>query len=159
MSLHIAEEIKEIINDKETIAVVSAVGKNGNPYSEVSKKLILREDGKIAYYELLESSQLQKNLVYSIWFEKEIVISLIGKNGKHYSIIGKPYQALIAGNEFEEEYCKVQEEFGIETDLSTIWLIDAIRVTEDTYEVAKKREIEEHPYLMHMDHIYKEKVS
>lgn len=155
MSLQIPEEIKEVIDDKETIAVVSAVGKGGVPFSEVSKKLIVREDGRLAYYELLESSQLQKNLVYSIWFDKEIIISLIGKDEKNYSVTGKLYQALIAGHEFEEEYKKVQEEFGERTDLSTVWLIDVISVTEDTYEVAKTREEQEHPYLMHMDHIYK----
>lgn len=159
MSLHITEAVKEVINDKETIAVISAVGKNGNPFSEVSNKLTVREDGRIAYYELLESSQLQKNLVYSIWFDKEIIISLIGKNGKNYSVTGKPYQALIAGYEFENEYSKVQEEFGERTDLSTVWLIDVINVREETYEVAKTREEQEHPYLMHMDHIYKEAIS
>lgn len=155
MALQIAETIKNVINDQETIAVISAVGKNGNPFSEVSKKLTVREDGKIAYYELLESSQLQKNLVYSIWFGKNIIITLISKDGKNYSITGKPYQALIAGHEFEAEYIKAQEEFGERTDLSTVWLIDVVSVTEDTYEVAKTREEQEHPYLMHMDHIYK----
>ena len=40
-----------------------------------------------------------------------------------------------------------------------MWLIDIVRVTEDTYEVAKEREEKEHPYLMHMDHIYKEEIS
>lgn len=159
MSLHITEEVKEIINDKETVAVISAVGKNGNPFSEVSKKLTIWKDERIAYYELLESSQLQKNLVYSLWFDKEIIISLIGKNGKNYSVIGKPYQALIAGHEFEAEYIEAQEEFGERTDLSTVWLIDVISITEDTYEVAKTKEEREHPYLMHMDHIYKEASS
>lgn len=159
MSLDITEEIEKIINDKETVSVISAVGKNGNPVSQVGKKLTLWEDGRIAYYEFLESSQLQKNLVYSIWFGKEIIISLIGKDGKNYSVVGKPYQALIAGHVFEAEYEKTQEEFGEKTDLSTVWLIDIVRVTEDTYEVAKEREEKEHPYLMHMDHIYKEEIS
>lgn len=159
MSLHITEELKELINDRETIAVVSAVGKSGSPFSEVSRKLTLREDGRIAYYEFLESSQLQKNLVYSIWFDKEVIISLIGKNGKNYTVTGKPYQALIAGFEFEEEYEKVQQEFGDRTDLSTVWLIEIAGVSEDTYEAAKAREEKEHPYLMHMDHIYKEAVT
>ena len=74
-------------------------------------------------------------------------------------MVGKPYQALIAGHVFEAEYEKTQKEFGEKTDLSTVWLIDIVRVTEDTYEVAKEREEKEHPYLMHMDHIYKEEIS
>ncbi len=159
MSIQITEEIEKVINDKDTIAVISAIGKNGNPFSEVGKKLTVWKDKRIAFYEFLESSQLQKNLVYSIWFGKEISISLIGKDGKNYSVIGKPYQALIAGHEFEAEYIRTQEEFGEKTDLSTVWLIDVISVTDNTYEVAKKREEEEHPYLMHMDHIYRQELS
>lgn len=154
MALQI-EEIKKIMEDKESIVTISAVGKSGNPYTEISKKLVSREDGRLAYYELLESSQLQKNLVYSLWFNKEVSINVIGKDRKNYTITGKPYRAIIAGHEFEEEYVKAQEEFGEKTDLSTVWLIDVIGLQEDTYEVAKKREEEEHPYLMHMDHIYR----
>lgn len=149
------EEIKKIIEDKESIVAVSAVGKSGNPYTEISKKLVSREDGRLAYYELLESSQLQKNLVFSLWFNKEISISVIAKDRKNYTITGKPYRAIIAGHEFEEQYVRAQEEFGEKTDLSTVWLIDVTGFWEDTYEAAKQREEEEHPYLMHMDQIYR----
>ncbi len=155
MALHNMEKIEKLIGEKETIAVISAVGKNGNPISQVGRKLAIWEKGRIAYYEFLESSQMQKNLVYSIWFDREVVINLIGKNGENYRVTGKPYQALIAGHQFEEAYINVQKEFGTDTDLSTVWLFDVTAVEDDTYEVAKAREEKEHPYLMHMDHIYR----
>lgn len=155
MALQISEELKDILSRKDTIAVVSAVGKDGTPYSEVSRKLTIWNDNQIAFYEYLESSQLQKNLVYSIWFNKEVSISLITGDGRNYVLKGKLYQALIAGHIFEREYIQAQEEFGDNTDLSTVWLIDVISWSEETYEVAKKKEEAEHPYLMHMDHIYK----
>lgn len=154
MALQI-EEIESALQNKESVITISAVGKNGNPYTEVSRKLVLREDKRIAYYEFLESSQLQKNLVYSLWFGKEIAVNVIDRKGKNYSIKAKPYRAVIAGHEFEEEYIKTQEEFGEKTDLSTVWLLDVLEVQDDTYEEAKAREEKEHPYLMHMDHIYK----
>lgn len=154
MALQI-EEIESVLQNKESVITISAVGKNGNPYTEVSRKLVLREDKRIAYYEFLESSQLQKNLVYSLWFGKEIAVNVIDRKGKNYFIKAKPYRAVIAGHEFEEEYIKTQEEFGEKTDLSTVWLLDVLEVQDDTYEEAKAREEKEHPYLMHMDHIYK----
>jgi hypothetical protein len=156
MSAKISEEIKEIINSSDTIKIVSAVGKNGNPHTAVSSKLKVYSDTRLAHYELLESSQLQKNLVYSIWFDKEIKISLVTKDGRNFLVTGKPYKALMAGREFQEEYVKTQEELGQATDLSTVWIIDVLDISEETYEVAKAREEKEHPYLMHMDHIYKE---
>ena len=153
------EKIEKLIGEKETVSVISAVGKNGNPISQVGRKLTMWGKGRIAYYEFLESSQMQKNLVYSIWFEKEVSISLLGKNGEVYRVNAKPYQALIAGHQFEEAYMNAQKEFGEETDLSTVWLLDVTAVEDDTYEAAREKEKKEHPYLMHMDHIYRKETA
>ena len=150
------EKIEKLLEEKETISVISAVGKNENPISQVGRKLTMWGKGRIAYYEFLESLQMQKNLVYSIWFEKEVSLSLLGKNGEIYRVSAKPYQALIAGHRFEEAYINAQEEFGEETDLSTVWLLDVTAVEDDTYEAAREKE---HPYLMHMDHIYRKEMA
>lgn len=153
MAFELTEEIKNIINDKNTIAVVSAIGKNGNPYSAVSSKLEIRKDSRLGFYSLLETSQIQKNLVYSIWFDKEVSISLISKDGRNFQIYAKPYQALIAGREFEVAYEQSLVEFGEDTDLSTVWLLDVVSAKESTYKVAKEIEKREHPYLGHYDHL------
>ena len=153
------EKVEKLLEEKETISVISAVGKNGNPISQVGRKLTMWGKGRIAYYEFLESSQMQKNLVYSIWFEKEVALSLLGKNSEIYRVSAKPYQALIAGHRFEEAYINAQEEFGEETDLSTVWLLDVTAVEDDTYEAAREKEKKEHPYLMHMDHIYRKETA
>lgn len=153
------EKIEKLLEEKETISVISAVGKNGNPISQVGRKLTMWGNGRIAYYEFLESSQMQKNLVHSIWFEKEVSLSLLGKNGEIYRVSAKQYQALIAGHRFEEAYINAQEEFGEETDLSTVWLLDVTAVEDDTYEAAREKEKKEHPYLMHMDHIYRKETA
>ena len=84
------EKIEKLLEEKETISVISAVGKNGNPISQVGRKLTMWGKGRIAYYEFLESSQMQKNLVYSIWFEKEVSLSLLGKNGEIYRVSANP---------------------------------------------------------------------
>ena len=153
MAYELTEEIKEIINDKNTIAVVSAIGKNGNPYSAVSNKLEVRKDGRLGFYSLLETSQIQKNLVYSIWFDKKVSISLISKDGRNFQLYVKPYQALIAGREFEAAYETAIAEFGEDADLSTVWLLDLVSAKESTYKVEKEIEKKEHPYLGHYDHL------
>lgn len=156
MAEQLSKEIIDAINDKNSIVVLSAVGKDGNPYSEVGVKVKVRDDGRIAYYELLESSQTQKNLVYSIWNDREVSIIVAASNQKNYLIQGKPYRALIAGREFEKEYVEAEAEFGKDTDLSTVWLIDVTDYSENTYREGRKRERQEHPLLMHLDHIFKE---
>jgi hypothetical protein len=154
----LSNEIIAAINDSASVIVLSATGKDGSPYSEQAVKVQVREDGRIAWYELLESSQTQKNLVYSIWNDREVSILVSAPDRKNYLILGKPYRALMAGREFEREYVDVQKEFGSDTDLSTVWLIDVVSYSENTYSEGRKREKEEHPLLMHLDHIFKETI-
>ena len=39
------EKIEKLLEEKETISVISAVGENGNPISQVGRKLTMREKG------------------------------------------------------------------------------------------------------------------
>lgn len=155
MTEKITEEIKNIINDKRTLAVLSAVGKDGNPYAQAAHKIAVKDDGRIAVHQLLEKSQLQKNLVYSIWFSKKVSLLLTSKDGKQFHLYLKPYQAVVAGREFTKEYKKVLAEYGPDSDLSTIWLFDVESFASANYSDEKAREKEEHPYLYHMDKIVK----
>ncbi len=148
-------QLKEIISNPSTVAVISAVGKDGNLYTQVSSKLQAVSDTRLAFWELLETSQVHKNILYSLWFDKTVVLTLIAPDGTNYVVNLKPYQALIAGQDFESYYNQALEEFGEDTDLSTIWYLDVLSYTEESYQVARKREREEHPYLTHFDHIVK----
>ena len=39
------EKVEKLLEEKETISVISAVGKNGNPISQVGRKLTMWEKG------------------------------------------------------------------------------------------------------------------
>ncbi len=156
MSIKISDDIKKIIEDKQSVAVVSAIGKNGFPYSQKTHKILVKDNGQIAIYELLEKSQIQKNLVFSLWFSKEVSLLVVTSQGKSFYFTLKPYRALEAGHEFTNEYNKILSEFGSDADLSTVWLFDVENIEETTYEVEHEKEKKEHPYLYHMDHIVKE---
>lgn len=156
MAIALSDELKAIIGDFSTVAVISAVGKNGNPYSQVPHKISVREDGRIAVHQLLEKSQLQKNLVYSLWFSKKVSLVIGAKDGRKFHLYLTPYQALVAGREFTKEYESVLAEFGEDADLSTVWLFDVDSYASATYKDEHAQEKAEHPYLYHMDHIVKE---
>lgn len=146
---------QELIKQEGNQVIISAVGKDGTPYSEAGVKVRVNADGRLAYYELLESSQMQKNLVYSLWFNKKVSLTVLDRTGRNYHLGGRIYRAWISGRDFEEEYVKILEEQGKDADLSTIWLIDVVEFTETSYPAARERERKEHPYMMHWDHIYK----
>ncbi len=156
MAEKVSEEIKALLGDPATVAVISAVGKDGTPYSQVPHKIGLWEDGRISVHQLLEKSLLQKNLVYSLWFDKRVSLLLAAKDGSSYHLYLKPYQALVAGRDFTREYQQVLVDFGPEADLSTVWLFDLESVVSSSYREEQAREREAHPYLYHLDHIAKE---
>lgn len=155
MSVKLSDEIINAIKDKQSVKVLASISKDGVPHVTVKDTIRVLEDGRIAYYELLESSQTQRNLVFSIWFNKQVAINVITKDSKSYQIKGKPYKAVIAGKQFEKAYLEVQDKLGKDHDLSTVWIIEPEEVYEETYSV--KREIieREHPYVLHFDRIAK----
>ena len=155
MAEKVSEEIKALLGDPATVAVISAVGKDGNPYAQVPHKIALGEDGRIAVYQLLEKSPLQKNLVYSLWFSRRVSLVLAAKDGRRFHLFLTPYQALVAGRDFTREYQQVLADFGPEADLSTVWLFDLESVVSSSYREEQAREREAHPYLYHLDHIAK----
>lgn len=69
--MELKEKIEHLMRDEEADITVIAAGKNGLPWIQKVWKAGIDEKGRIEIYELLESSQIQKNLVYSIWFQKK----------------------------------------------------------------------------------------
>lgn len=151
----IPDNIKTSVNEKQSTVIISAIGKNGQIASEVAVKARIDENNVLHYYELLESSRMQKNLVNSLWFDHPVTILVLAE-GKQFSLTGRIYKALMAGCEFEKEYEDILEEVDDEADLSTVWEIRIEEVEEVSYLAGRRKEKREHPYLMHMDHIYKQ---
>ena len=149
----IPETIKKQVNDQSAVVVISAIGKNESIASEVAVKARIDEKDVLHYYELLESSRMQKNLVYSLWFDHPVTILILTEE-QQFSLHGKIYKALMAGYEFEREYEDILAEVDEDADLSTVWEIEIKEVEEVSYPAGRRREKQEHPYLMHMDHIY-----
>lgn len=155
MGFKLPDEIEKAVSDKDSIVVIGSISKEGLPHVTV-KNTVFLEDGRIGFYELLEKSQTQKNLVYSLWFSKTVAINIITKDRKSYQIKGIPYKAIVSGRKFLDAYKKVQDTLGEDVDLSAIWLIDIDSVVEETFGV-KRHELEtEHPFEVHLDRLIKE---
>lgn len=151
MAVKLEKEIIELLNDSDSIKVLATTDKEGNPHVVFKNSLHVREDGYLVYWELIETSQTNKNMVNSIWFHKEVAIT-VRKGTVSYQIKGVPYRAIIAGHEFEEAY-KQARNISKDTDLSTVWLIEPTQVIEETYEKRRNEEEKEHPILQHLDRL------
>jgi hypothetical protein len=116
------------------------------------------EEDKLVYLELLESSQTNKNLVGSIWFDRKVAVTLKGKNGVSYQIIGSPVKGIITGPEFQKYYVDIRKRLG-DVDLATVWIIEPEKVTNQTFSVRKAEENARRPLFRHLDQLAKSAAS
>lgn len=151
----ISDELKEIINDPTSLKSVATVSREGIPHVTYKDSLHY-EDGEIVFYDYIQSSQTNKNLVNAIWFEGRVAINILNDNGKEKSsflIVGKPVRCVTAGREFENLYISLQDKYGKDMDLSAIWYIKPEAVRNESLFVRKKEEETKYPYIMHIDRL------
>lgn len=154
MSQVISEELRNIINDPESLKVIASVNVDGEIHVVYKQPLHVNNDGLLEFNEIIESSQNNKNMVNSIWYDKEIAINVLTKDRRSFEIKGVAHKAYIAGAYFEEVYRKVTEEIGC-YDLSTVWTIEVKSVEEKTFAKRAKEEEELHPTYRHLDRLLK----
>ncbi len=151
MSIQLSETITALLNDPAGIKALATNDQHGTPHVVYKGSLSVNSEGKIQYLELNELSQTNKNLTYSIWFNRFISINVLAPDRTSYQIKGKPVKAVISGPVFEANYIAVRERLGEDADLSTVWIIDPEEVREETPSVRRKEERESHPLIGHLD--------
>ncbi|MFP3091494.1 pyridoxamine 5'-phosphate oxidase family protein [Treponema sp. TIM-1] len=149
MAIKLDETVKVLLEDTGAVKVLASVDKNGRPHVTFKDSIRLNSGGNLEYDEIIESSQTNKNLVFSIWFNKQVAINVLGPDKTSFQIKGTPVKALIYGKKFEERYSKLKAEHGV--DLSTIWIIEPEEIIEETFTVRRVREEAQHPLLRHLD--------
>lgn len=146
----ISQDLKAIVEDKDTLKVVATTDRDGVPHV-VYKGSIHIEDDKFVFYDLLQSSSTNKNLVNAIWFDKKIAINILSKDKRSFHIVGHPEKSISAGKDFEEIYNRIQEEHDRSWDLNAIWYIIPEEINEVSYTVRQQEQKEKFPILGHLD--------
>ncbi|WP_425802689.1 pyridoxamine 5'-phosphate oxidase family protein [Desulfitobacterium sp. Sab5] len=154
MGIELNQAIRDMFAERENIKILATTDNEGNPHLVVKHSLHINDDGKIVYLEIIESSQTNKNLVSSIWFNRRVAINVLTKGKRSYQIKGTPIKAIIAGKTFEKYYSEVREKLG-DIDLSTVWLIEPEEIREETFSIRREKEEKEHPLLRHLDRLTK----
>lgn len=149
----ISEELKTQINQSTSLKSVTAVLKSGIPHTAYKGSLHVDEEGKIRFFDLLESSKINESLIYAIWFDRYVTVNVLTEDRKSYEIVGKAEKSITQGRYFEEVYKKVKSER--DSDLNAIWIIEPLKVREQTFAVRKKQQEEEYPFLKHLDRAVK----
>jgi len=148
----ISDELKRILDEPETLKAIATNDREGIPHI-VFKGTLHVEGNDFVFYDLLQSSTNNKNLVNAIWFDQKVAINILSKDKRSFHIVGTPSKSITAGKEFEKVYEKIQTKFGEETDLNAIWFIAPETIKEVSYETRKQEEREKFPILAHLDQI------
>ncbi|HOJ79132.1 MAG TPA: hypothetical protein PLZ08_12110 [Bacillota bacterium] len=154
MSITFSNELVELLTKKDTVKVIATTDALGTPHVVVKDSLQLNESNQLIYFELLESSQTNKNLVHSIWFNRPVAVALIGSGGESYQIKGKPVKAIVSGLLFRDYYIKIREQLG-DVDLAAVWVIEPFEVIDQRFDTRSQEEAIRHPYFKHLDRLAK----
>lgn len=82
----LTSEVRELLVQPGTLKSIATVGKDGIPHI-VYKGSLHAEGDKLVFDEILESSQNNKNLVYSHWFGKKVAVNILGSDKTSYEVI------------------------------------------------------------------------
>lgn len=149
----ISEELKKIIDEPETLKAIAATDHEGVPHLVYKGSLHVEED-QFVFYDLLQSSQINKNLVDSIWFNKKVAVNILSKDKRSFHIVGELDKSITAGRYFQSIYKKLREQRG-DVDLNAIWYIKPIEIKEVSFGVRKEEEERDYPLLRHLDRVVK----
>lgn len=154
MPVKLGDEVKKLLEDPSAVKALATSDREGEPYVVIKETIYPYGEDKIIYLELLESSRTGNNLVRSIWFDKNVSLNLKGRDGESFQIKGRVVRSIIAGRSFQKYYKDIRGRLG-DVDLSAVWVIEPLEVTDETYIRNKKQEEEQRPYFKHLDRIAK----
>jgi hypothetical protein len=156
MAIQLDEKVKAIIQAPDTKKVLATVDKKGEVHVVFKGSLTVDGDGNLVVLELLETSENNRNLTYSLWFDKKVAVNVLAADGTSYEIKGIPYKYIVSGPVFEEKYKEVRKR-NPKSDLAGVWIIPPQEIKEETYAVRLQQEIDTYPIVGHMDRDLKKK--
>lgn len=154
MAVIITKDLTAILGRADTVKVLVTTDETGVPHAVIKESLQLDEENHLIYFELLESSHTNKNMVRSIWFNHSITVAVMGANGESYQIKGKPIKAIVSGIAFRKYYEQIREKNG-DIDLAAVWVIEPQEIVDQRFTVRRKQEEASRPYFTHLDRLAK----
>jgi len=141
--MDIPDNIKGLIENPKCIKTLTTVDKDGNPHSVPINSVSVLDDGHIAFIELLDTCQTQKNMLNCYWFKKDVSLLVIGdwSKGEAFQVKGIPYKFETQGPLWDK-YLDMIWKFIPQADPSGVWLIKPKEIRDQNYFVRRAGEEE-----------------
>lgn len=131
-------ELKGLLEDHESIKVLTTTDKEGVPHTVFKGSFTSLDDDYLAYVELFEGSQTQKNMLHDLWFKKPVAIA-VRKGNTAYQIKGVPYRLVIEGPVRDKFFQEIWQRMP-ELNPSGVWLIKPVDITDESFETQLKQD-------------------
>ncbi len=138
--IELSQEVVEVFNDSQTVKTLTTTDEEGFPHTVCKDSLSVSEDGLVAYSELIETSQTQRNMLRNYWAKKPVAINIFNpRTGLSYQIKGVPYKFMVDGPIWSRFLTRIRKVIP-DADPSGVWLIIPQEVRNEDYEVRRKEE-------------------
>lgn len=154
MSVPVNNKLAALLGKADTVKLLVTTDEKGPPHAVVKNSLQLAEKNQLIYLELLESSQTNKNMVRSIWFNRPVTVAVVGTDGSSYQISSKPVKAIVSGPLFRKYYEQIREKLG-DVDLAAVWVLEPQKIVDQSFPVRRRQEEASRPYFKHLDRLAK----
>ncbi|AYH45570.1 pyridoxamine 5'-phosphate oxidase family protein [Azoarcus sp. DN11] len=154
MSTPLSTEVIELLNDASTIKVLATIDGEGSPHAVVRNELYAAGDGTLILPELLESSPTNRNLLRSLWFDRNVAVSLLAGDGRSFQIKGKALKTHVSGALFQRHYVEARERQG-NVGLAAVWVIEPEEAWSEDFGHLRALQEAERPTLTHLDQLAK----
>ena len=132
--IELPKKVKEAFQDSDTIKVLTTTDEDGRPHTVFKYSMIVREDGQIAFLELLERSRTYKNMLRNHWFKKTVAVSIFNpKTGLAYQIKGVPTRCIIEGDEWTQFRADLWKQMP-DIEPAALWYIGPEEVLDESVE-------------------------
>lgn len=148
-------DFKNDFNKDATIKVLVTFNKEGKIQVDFRNLIYMTDEGEIQLFELMENSQVNKNLLFSLWFDKNIFISVLTETHCSYQMELLPRRIITSGSEFTKCYTWIQKNIG-DYDLAAVWILKPMSIVETSVLKQIENEKNKYPMINHLDRLLRE---
>lgn len=143
-------EFKEELLKKENIKIISTISETGYPSVAFRNCLFINSEDELILLEPIETSINNKNLTYSIWFDKKVEVALWTPRGYGLLAYVVIKREIIAGKEFEKYY-KLYLDVYKGNDLAAVWVMEVKNIAKISERIEILQERQKYPGIGHLD--------
>ena len=111
------------MSNTDVIKTVTTYNEEGLPYTETNKTVHINREGRIACYEYSQFVEWNRQMLYSMAYQKRVEVQVITNDGMSHKVKGFVSKALLKGEEFSKASKELQSYYP-DTQLTAVWVIN-----------------------------------